>query len=214
MLNALFGGFREIRKLEAEKAVLEKENKAAAKREEERLESERRTRVANERAVEDLNRRHRQELEDIKFENGRILRNADANITDVDESAERRIAKAEAETDRVKANAASEVKLAKLEAKAEAREEFGAEIHELESSLANEVANTAAAEARSDERNATIEVLQGQVSDYKEFVQFVLNKVPDIDMSSFKIDVTMPAPEVTVINGGAKPEAKQEQKKS
>lgn len=227
IFNAVFGGFREIRNLEAEKAVLEKENKANKAREEARLEAERRTRREHEDRVESLKREHRREIDELTYEKSRGSRldndlvedaevDAERKVSQIKEDVKTQIAEANARIEIIKTESASQVRTAKSEAKADALAEWSQTVHELESELASEVSRTSAAVARSEEKDRTIEVLQGMISDYKEFVQFVLNKVPDVDMSNFNINVEMPAPEVHIVGQGKNEKGgdKQEHKKS
>lgn len=207
ILRNLLGGVSA--RLESDKRVKELESK---------LKASDKTKEDISKALENLQRDIRRERNEAEYQEIRARRHHDDELNDrdtdqeialarVEDEANARVEEAEKKARSAESEADLRVKLARTEAKTEVREEYSSTIHSLESDLATERADTAAAEARAKEKDSTIESLREQISDYKEFVQFVLGKVPTVDLSKFSINIDMPPTEVTVV-GGNKPEQK------
>lgn len=87
-------------------------------------------------------------------------------------------------------------------ARLEIEEQYVNELNEVQSLAITEVARADAAEARAEEKDEVIKELKSQLKDYREFVQFAMEKLPTVDMSKFNVNVDMPSPEVTVVSQG------------
>lgn len=219
----MFGGYREIRNLETKVSELERENKSLKSRDESRENIIRDLRRSHDSVLYELRRDHSREVEEVQHrldniereheaEIDRINNEVHSRIDEIDANADSRIAQVRSESSvaikEAEADAEVRVREAKSAAKAElvekleeVRNSYSVDIVELETRLAREVAKTAEAKALAEERQTTVKNLENQIQDYKEFVQFVLNKVPNVDLTKFNINVEVPPAEVHVVGG-------------
>ena len=226
---AIFKNFGSNQKLNTEKADLEKEVKVLKSRVESRDETIKITRreqedrdyrttrdhtreresagfnlsqekERGETKVTELNRGHKNEMDELAAEHSTESMRMETAVEDL----EGRLDMVESETTE---KVASEVKIKVAVARGEIREEFVKEVDSLKTDVKDALVTAAASTAEAEEKGVVVSSLQGQLKDYREFVQFAMEKLPNVDLSKFNINVDIPSPEVTVVSaagGGSK----------
>lgn len=199
MLRAIFASASTIGELESENKTLN----SKVNRLETTLEREREDRKAERRIHEDVNFTRERDYERDRDEWQYKLTNklTTAAIQHKEEVA-RLTERAEKAETRAEERFNEKLNLAVSKAQYDTKNKYEAEIVELKD-LANEFAEEAAEErGRNGEKDTVIKSLESQIANYTKFVEFAMNKLPEVDLSNFNINVDVPPSEVTVVTQG------------
>jgi predicted nucleic acid-binding Zn-ribbon protein len=149
-------------------------------------------------------RRHEQELYDNNTSSARSI----TTLKDEKASLERRIRTLEEDLAEALVVSEDKVQARALEvtynAEYEANLKVEKEVDKLKSDVARETAQAAAAQALVGELKNSVARLESNVQDYREFVMFILTKLPEVDLSKFNINIDVPAAEVKVVSNNQK----------
>ena len=141
-------------------------------------------------------------VEKSKVEADAKVKKAEAEIKIVKDDSENKVRRMKEECGSrmgiLKTETEAKIKDVKLTANKEAEEEMEELIDDLQDDLSEANENYARANSRAEERLDTIKSLKEQITNYKEFVKYAINKLPDVKLDKFNINVDVPA--TTVVN--------------
>lgn len=197
-------------KANAEREVQRLNKRIESMKEDERLAAKERTKRQEEKARQDeeekyeLGRQHKKELDEAQDQLESAKKAAADAKADLERERKRFEKEREADEEHFYATVNARVEELTRAAKDEARREVESELAD-SWNFANE-AHSEASEFKGENAGLkeTIAAQAEQLKNYSEFVKVVLAKIPEVDLSSFNINVDVPTPEVVVNNHGNK----------
>lgn len=194
MLSFLFPHVADIKATEADKKTAEKKVTTLENTVERMREDAKETARRNAESDYLSKRDHERTVDSFEYQ----IKGLKTQIQDAEERADKAEEDADDEVER-------RVENATLNVEATVRKEVAKEVDGLKSDVARETAQAAAAQSEAKEKTETISILREELTEYQEFVKYIADKLPSVDMSKFNINVDVPSPEVTVVsNGGGK----------
>lgn len=159
---------------------------------------------AHSREIAELNHDHQEEIRDVKSDCDELVREAEDGARDdvrsAQDDADQRVRIAEGKVQ------ATEIAVKK--AVLDEREANSGATTKLEIKVAVAEGKALAEAARADAAESLVEsieqTLENAGDNHTEFTKLILSKIATVNLDKMSINVEMPSPEVTVINGGQK----------
>lgn len=192
---------------------LKGENKTLVTQVKDLQKSATRTAEQTEDRIHSINRRHSQELTEVKDdareEVREAQRDADDKVREAEDNASEEVRDAEKAADARVRLAEGKVQVTDLAVKKavlEEREKHSSAETKLEVAIAVANGKASAEAARADAAESLVESIEGLLEDandnHSDFTKLILAKIAEVKLDKFAINVEMPSPEVTVISNG------------
>ena len=160
------------------------------------------TKYSCKREVEYVNEEVEGKISEAKKASEEKVKDVQSEIVKVKDVSENRVRRMKEEAEHrekiYKAKAESEAKILRSEVRKEIESDMTDTVEGLKEDLADANIDEAEADTKAKERLKTIETQDRIINDYRDFIKYVMVKLPEIDLKNFNINVDIPT--TTVVN--------------